>query len=108
MPFVVSPTLDVSNTELGVPESLELIPLGFEIPRGQFRIEVGACLLDADEGGAYLDFDDRICLSVELRERSHGIASHLGAVRYRQNALIDALSPECLPEAGHEIAFEVG
>src|SRR3977135_944999 len=106
MPLIVRRTLDGRDAQLGVPGSLQLIPPGFKVPCWQLCIEVGACLLDADEGGAHLNFDHGIGPRIELRESSNGISGHFCAIRYRQNALIDALGVERSAEARDKIALE--
>src|ERR1700730_9359154 len=108
MPLIVRGTFNVCDSELAVPLAFQFVSLGFKVPRWQLSIEVGACLLYADEGSAYLDFHHRVCVRVELRESANGIAGQFSAIRYWQSALIDALAAERLPKARDEIALEIG
>src|SRR3984893_2342204 len=103
MPLIVCCAFNRRDAQLGVPFPLQFGARGFEVPRWQFRVEIGACLLDADKGGAHLHLDYRACLGIEPREGSDAIAGHFGSVRYPENALIDALCAKRLPKTRDEI-----
>src|SRR5437879_56135 len=107
MPLGVCCTCERRDPELDVPLSLQFVPLGFEIPRLQLGVEVGACLLETDKGGAHLHLDYRARFRIELRKGSDGLAGHFGSVRHRQNALVDALCAERLSKTRDEIPLEV-